>query len=546
MWKPTRPDARRYLGVAMSLTLTLAVTFALAWSAWDARSKHRQAAEATVRDHASFAAAVAAANVEAALDQVLLYAFYAADLADRRGSTEPVPPAALASNPAEAGRCAETYPGGRWFARVEPGGGLEVEGSLAPKARRWLADTLSALMREPGETRYGNLFSPASSAGAPAAYRIRRDSLGAAIEAHALAHCFEGQGGSVFETAPFRSPLPPPVRAGEGAWDSLLTLTVTAPRGAVLHETASPTTRGFREERPPDAHGPLEGLRFAVSVPPGLADRWVEGGVPAGPGAGTALLVVLALALGVATLMQVRGSLALVRTRERFVADVSHELRTPLQQILLFVQLIRLRRVSGSDREESLEIVERETLRLIALVERVLSFARSGSSAPADGEMATVDAAAVVRATVEAFRPMAEAAGAEVAVELAPGAHQVRGGAGPLRQVLLNLLDNATRYGPRGQRVRVRTRMEEGCLRLTVEDEGPGIPADQRERVWEPFHRLEREAASGRGGSGIGLAIVRDLVEAMGGRTWIEEGEAGGTVVVVLLTAAAGPVEDSS
>jgi signal transduction histidine kinase len=103
-----------------------------------------------------------------------------------------------------------------------------------------------------------------------------------------------------------------------------------------------------------------------------------------------------------------------------------------------------------------------------------------------------------------------------------------------LRQVLLNLLDNAVKYGPRGQEVAVTLAREDGRLRLAVEDEGPGIPPEERERVFERFHRLERDRASPVTGTGLGLAVVRELVARHGGRCAVERGRFGARVVVEL------------
>jgi signal transduction histidine kinase len=109
--------------------------------------------------------------------------------------------------------------------------------------------------------------------------------------------------------------------------------------------------------------------------------------------------------------------------------------------------------------------------------------------------------------------------------------------------VLLNLLDNAVKYGPRGQTVTVGMGVvnENGRgrrVRLWVEDQGPGIPSQDRDRVWEPYVRLDRDVVEGAtGGSGIGLAVVRELVSLHGGRTWLEEAAGGGTRVVIELPA---------
>lgn len=546
---PLRSRARSSLAVLVPLLLTLGVTAMLAWRAWESRREHRRAAEETVRDYAAFAATIAATNVEAAMDRVLLYAFYGADLAEQEGSDEPVPPEVLATNPAEEGRCASHYPGGRWFARVAPDGRMEVTGPIRPELARWVADTLVALQRRPTSARHGNLFPSSPRTGPAVAYRLRRNEAGEAVEAHALAHCFEGPEGPVFVEARSRTPLlPPTVPAGS---DASLELWVTDPGGRTVYGTPGDSGARFVGARPPDGTGPLAGLVFSVSVPDSVAEALVAGGIPPeGPGA-TWLLLLLAGCLGAATLVQVQRSWVLVRARERFVANVSHELRTPLQLLLLFTQLLRMGR-AGSDREreEALAIIERETRRLMGLVERVLSF--SGTQGPArrrgmagrshDAEERT-DVSGVARETVEAFRLLADEEGVRLVAELPDHLPPVRAGPAAVRQVLLNLLDNAVRYGPRGQRVVVRAAAENGGVHLVVEDEGPGIPAADRERVWLAFHRLEPEGEPERSGSGIGLAVVREAVEAAGGRAWIEGAAGTGTRVVVRLPLAAAPEE---
>ena len=573
---PFRFRTRSSLAVLVPLLLTLGVTAALAWRAWESRREHRRAAEETVRDYATFAATIAASNVEAAMDRVLLYAFYGADLAERQASDEPVPPEVLATNPPEEGRCASHYPGGRWFARVAPDGRVDVEGPMRPELAGWIADTLVALQRVRASPRHGNLF-PALGSGPAVAYRLRRNAAGDAVEAHALAHCFESPEGPVFVEARGRTPLlPPTVPAGT---DASVELSVTDPRGRTVFGTPPAAGSAFVGVRPPDEAGPLGGLVFSVAIPDSVAQALVAGGIPGDDPGGLWLLLLLAGALGAATLIQVHRSLALVRARERFVANVSHELRTPLQLLLLFAQLLRMDKAgSEREREEALEIIERETRRLAGLVERVLSFTRNGPArgrgtrsmqrgveggAEAVGGGAGVvgggadafgggadalgggadalgggadalgggadafgggaDVAVVTRETVEAFRLLANEKSVRLALELPAHLPPVRAGPDAVRQILLNLLDNAVRYGPPGQRVVVRAAVENGAVRLTVEDEGPGIPTRDRERVWRPFHRLEPDGGPERSGSGIGLAVVREAVEAAGGRAWIED-----------------------
>jgi signal transduction histidine kinase len=104
-----------------------------------------------------------------------------------------------------------------------------------------------------------------------------------------------------------------------------------------------------------------------------------------------------------------------------------------------------------------------------------------------------------------------------------------------LRQIVLNLLDNAVKYGPPGQTVTIGARAVGDSVRFWMEDQGPGIPPDERERIFEPYHRLRRDAESAVGGSGIGLAVVHDLVTLHRGRVWAEPGTERGTRFVVEL-----------
>jgi signal transduction histidine kinase len=109
-----------------------------------------------------------------------------------------------------------------------------------------------------------------------------------------------------------------------------------------------------------------------------------------------------------------------------------------------------------------------------------------------------------------------------------------------VRQIVLNLLDNAAKYGPSGQTITVRAARSDARACITVDDQGPGVPPAERERVWERFERLDRDRGSAVGGSGIGLAVVRELAALHGGRAWVADAPGGGARFVLELPGAGG------
>jgi signal transduction histidine kinase len=145
-----------------------------------------------------------------------------------------------------------------------------------------------------------------------------------------------------------------------------------------------------------------------------------------------------------------------------------------------------------------------------------------------------VPLASLVSETLDAFRPLAAARDVTLRAAV-PQRAVVRADPSALRQIILNLLDNAVKYGPRGQTVSVAALVENGRTRIAVDDQGPGIPLADRQRVWQGYYRLPRESRSAVAGSGIGLAVVRSLATDMGGRTWVEDTDTGGARFVVEL-----------
>jgi two-component system phosphate regulon sensor histidine kinase PhoR len=282
--------------------------------------------------------------------------------------------------------------------------------------------------------------------------------------------------------------------------------------------------------------GVLAGSRLRVAVAPAAARNLVIGGLPRSRLPVLLGLLTLSTALVVSALLQLHRERALQRLRGEFVASVSHELRTPLTQIRLFAETLLLDRVrSAQEGRQALEVIDREARRLAHLVENVMLFSRAERGlaplAPSPRQLAPL-----LREVLAQFTPLAAGAGVRLTAELDETA-AAPVDADALRQVLLNLLDNACKYGPRGQELRVGLSGSRDRVRLWVDDEGPGVPAPARRQVFTRFHRLERDRRSAVAGTGIGLALVDDLVRRHGGKVWIEDGERGGARFVVELPA---------
>jgi len=182
---------------------------------------------------------------------------------------------------------------------------------------------------------------------------------------------------------------------------------------------------------------------------------------------------------------------------------------------------------SEADRQRSLEIIDQEARRLTHLVDNVLQFSKSEQDIRRLS-LEDTDLSVVIEEVCELFAPIAAAKGVKVDQSVTAPVH-ARVDRVAIRQVVLNLLDNAVKYGPAGQTVTVRLSHLETVARLEVEDEGPGIAEGDRHKIWGRFERLERERGAVVTGTGIGLSVVRQLVGLHGGTATVEATAGGGT-----------------
>ena len=249
------------------------------------------------------------------------------------------------------------------------------------------------------------------------------------------------------------------------------------------------------------------------------------------------LQLIVSFALILVAVHQIRRQSALARMRTDFVSSVSHELRTPLAQVQLFLETLRLGRFrTDAEREWIFDNMQREMTRLTALVSNVLQFSRierGGMSALSSGARKT-HLAPYLDDIVASFTPLAEVHSMRLETSFAEGI-EVSIQADAFRQVMLNLLDNAVKYGPHGQTIRIEAAREGDLVRISVEDEGEGIPAGDVERIWNPFQRGSNALSTVAVGAGIGLSVVRDVVMAHGGKVSVERSRSGGAGFIVML-----------
>jgi signal transduction histidine kinase len=493
---------------------------ALAWHTIRTTTRHRATAERVLQDYAGFGAFILANQTYWQLGNEVLAAFRMLPWGG-----DSVPPGALPAGVA----CARPPAYFEW----PPGSSAPrlVGPPLWPATEAFLRDTLRhglALLQEVDwRFRFVRMPSEAEVQGFFITAEMGRGMRG-------FSACLAGADSPVRRVMTTQHALPPAL-TGALVPDSLYAVRLVDGAGEVLFrspvEWSGPYLGSSRL-------GPEFGdLGVELTMRADLAGRLVIGGVPASPTPLAFGLVGVSALLVLATLFLLRREYELIAIRSTFVSSVSHELRTPLSQILLFAELLRLGKLrTEAERQRSLAIIDHEARRLIRLVENVLQFSRRGT--PADRPAREpVPLQAAVQDTLEAFRPLADARQARLQAEV-PANLTVLGDRGALRQVLLNLLDNAVKYGPEGQVIRIVAGLEAGRVVLAVEDQGPGIPESERAHVWEDFFRLPRDRESAVAGSGIGLAVVRALVEQMGGAVRAETAAGGGTRLVVELLAA--------
>jgi len=217
-----------------------------------------------------------------------------------------------------------------------------------------------------------------------------------------------------------------------------------------------------------------------------------------------------------ATLEQMGRDLARVEgLRREFIANMSHELRTPLTLIRGYAESLRdLERTPPEVRRRQLDSIVSESERLARLVDDLLDLSRMQSEAPRP-DFAAVRLDRLAAQVADRFRDQADALGMRLAVDAGEPC-TVRADAARLEQVLYNLVQNALQHAASGGVATVRVMRRGDVVRCEVADDGPGIPHDEREAIWERFRKGSAQTGSSSRGTGLGLAIVRSILAAHG------------------------------
>ncbi|HUU04149.1 MAG TPA: HAMP domain-containing sensor histidine kinase [Myxococcota bacterium] len=248
------------------------------------------------------------------------------------------------------------------------------------------------------------------------------------------------------------------------------------------------------------------------------------------------LLAVVTLVLGIGRTLQVMIREArLARLKTDFVSSVSHELRTPLTSIRMFTQTLLLGRTrSEAEERDCLETIDRETERLTRLVERILDFSRMEAGRKAF-HFKPEEIVGLIDQALASCGPMIEAGGFEIVRSLAAELPAVELDRDAMLEVLINLLSNAVKYSRDERRIEIFAGQVDDGLELGVSDRGSGIERALHKRIFEKFYRVDNRLASEVAGSGLGLSLVRYIVQAHRGEIRVDSSPGRGSTFTIRL-----------
>jgi len=249
-------------------------------------------------------------------------------------------------------------------------------------------------------------------------------------------------------------------------------------------------------------------------------------------------LVAAVLLVGIALIVRAAArEVKLAEVKQTFVSNVSHELKTPLALIRLFAETLEMGRVRTSEKtQEYYRVIHNESRRLSQLIDNILDFSRIEAGSR-QYRFASVDLAEVAREVVESYEYQIHAAGFELVTRFEAGLPRVEADANAISQAILNLLNNAVKYSDRTKHITVSARPKEGGVAVEVADQGIGIPLSEQKRIFEKFYRVGTGLVHETKGSGLGLALVKHIVEAHRGHVSVESAPGKGSRFILWLPA---------
>jgi signal transduction histidine kinase len=548
---PTRQVAAPRITLLVGLlSLTVVLAGSLAYEAHDAARSHRVTAERALRDYASVAAWEYVANVQERLGTAASEILSPVTSVRASSPYELLAPPDLLTSPSRDVLACRAGSGdsARVLFRVDLRDGSVALGGATPDSGfvSWLRDTVvtHTRLRYRPEMRFAALADAGHAPGRLVFYAIRYAQHGAPLAAYGFTSCPRAVADGVLREVMSAHALLPGAVSGGTANDSLLVVTVSDAAGREWFRSAPSGAVGAASPYASDVA--LDGTGVPLVVRAALrasAPELLLVGRPPGSRLPMLLgLLALTAALAAVALMQLRREHELARLRADFTSSVSHELRTPLAQILLFGETLELGRVrSDADRRLAVETIVHEARRLMRMVDNVLHFART-TEGRVQLERAPTELGPLVESIAATFAPLAKERGSHVMTDVR-GTITANVDGGAVRQIVLNLLDNALKFGPPEQTVRLIVDCVDTRARIAVEDRGPGIPVADRTRIWSPYVRLRRERSAPHEGSGIGLAVVRELTALHRGAAYVEDAPGGGARFVVELPTVAAPSE---
>ena len=237
----------------------------------------------------------------------------------------------------------------------------------------------------------------------------------------------------------------------------------------------------------------------------------------------------------------VSSELALAKLKSDFVSNVSHELRTPLALIRLYAETLELGRISTAGKQQQYyEIIRKESERLTSLINNILDFSRI-EAGKKEYSFRETDVADLVRSTLESYRFEIEQNGFEFEQKIDNNLPPLTVDREAIARSLLNLVNNAVKYSAGRKYLGVHLYRRDGNVNLEVEDHGIGIPVKEQHKIFEKFYRVGDPLVHNTKGSGLGLSLVRHIVQAHGGHVAVESAPGHGSKFIIVL-----PVQNSA